>query len=70
MKRLMLLLSIALVGPKLKAQTPAVSSAEMTKIYEEVKTPYKYGLVLVPQRKGELMDCPTIYTEGKYWYMT
>lgn len=70
MKRLMLLLSIALAGPKLKAQTPAVSSAEMTKIYEEVKTPYKYGLVLVPAHKGELMDCPTIYKEGKYWYMT
>jgi len=47
-----------------------VSDAEMGKIYQEVKTPYKYGLVMVPGDKDHKMDCPTIFKKGKYWYMT
>ena len=47
-----------------------VSAAEMEKIYQEVKTPYKYGLVMVPKDKDHKMDCPTIFKKGKNWYMT
>src|SRR5690606_8994326 len=43
--------------------------AEMERIYQEVKTPYKYGLVLTTDKKGDLMDCPSIYRMGKKWYM-
>lgn len=42
----------------------------MQEIYEEVKTPYKYGLVMVPEDEQHKMDCPTIFREGKLWYMT
>lgn len=70
MKRMMLLLSLTLLCWAARGQTSTVSDEEMKRIYEEVKTPYKYGLVLVPQNSGELMDCPTLYKEGKYWYMT
>jgi len=52
------------------AQHAQVSTAEMQKIYEEVKTPYKYGLVQVPADKEHKMDCPTIFKKGKDWYMT
>jgi predicted GH43/DUF377 family glycosyl hydrolase len=42
----------------------------MQQIYEEVKTPYKYGLVVVPENGAKKIDCPSIFRKGKYWYMT
>lgn len=48
----------------------SVSQEEMQKIYEEVKTPYKYGLVVLPADPSFQIDCPTIYREGSMWYMT
>lgn len=69
-------ISIALIGVFAAfcayAQEPdkAVSSRAMEAIYQEVKTPFKYGLVMVPQDNDHKMDCPTIFREGNYWYMT
>ena len=48
----------------------AVPQAEMQKIYEEVKTPYKYGLVVLPPGEGKKIDCPTVYRFGNTWYMS
>jgi len=42
----------------------------MEEVYEEVKTPHKYGLVIAPQSNQEKMDCPTIFRRGDKWYMT
>jgi predicted GH43/DUF377 family glycosyl hydrolase len=42
----------------------------MNSIYEEIKTPYKYGLVLTPEDKSKKIDCPTIFRKGNKWYMT
>ena len=53
-----------------KAQSTAVSQNEMQKIYEEVKTPYKYGLVMAPEDNAKKMDCPTIFRKGGKWLMT
>lgn len=53
----------------LQAQT-AISDAEMQKIYEEVKTPYKFGLLMVPQSNDQKMDCPTIFRKSGKWYMS
>jgi predicted GH43/DUF377 family glycosyl hydrolase len=39
-------------------------------IYEEVKTPFKYGLVVVPSDAAKKIDCPSVFRKGKYWYMT
>ncbi|TJZ62348.1 glycosylase [Sphingobacterium olei] len=47
-----------------------VSATEMQNIYNAVKTPYKYGLVVVPSTKKHLMDCPSVYKIGHIWYMT
>ncbi|MEJ5995009.1 glycosylase [Pedobacter sp. Du54] len=51
-------------------QKNAVSLIQMEKIYQEVKTPYKFGLVMVPNDTQHKMDCPTVFRKGKYWYMT
>lgn len=53
-----------------RAQQPAEVPAEvMQSIYEEVKTPYKYGLVLTGEDNTKKTDCPTIFRRGKKWYM-
>ena len=40
----------------------------MEGIYEKVKTPYKYGIVLKGE-KGEKVDCPSVFRYGDKWYM-
>ncbi|MCA5004720.1 glycoside hydrolase family 130 protein [Sphingobacterium bovistauri] len=47
-----------------------ISVVEMQKLYDEVKTPHKYGLVVVPSEKKDLIDCPSVYKVGKKWFMT
>lgn len=42
----------------------------MQKIYEEVKTPYKYGLVVTPADNKHKIDCPTVFRENDKWYMS
>jgi len=42
----------------------------MQKVYEEVKTPHKYGLVLVTDDNQKKMDCPSVFRKGGKWYMT
>lgn len=47
-----------------------VSDEKMQEIYEEVKTPFKYGLVMVPEHPSKKMDCPTVFQKDGTWYMT
>jgi alpha-L-rhamnosidase len=47
-----------------------VSDTVMQKIYEEIKTPYKYGLVIVPEDSTKKTDCPTVFRKEGKWYMT
>lgn len=69
MKRLLniaLLLSLtwtAIAGTEVPAE-------RMRQVFEEVKTPYKYGLVVAPERNDYKIDCPTVFREGKTWYMS
>lgn len=42
----------------------------MQKIYDEVKTPYKYGMVVAPKDNYHQIDCPMVYREGGKWFMT
>ena len=42
----------------------------MEQIYEEAKTPYKYGLAVAPADNYHKIDCPTVFREGDKWYMT
>lgn len=47
---------------------PDVSDEQMWQIYNEVKTPFKYGIVL-PQEEGEMIDSPNVFRKGNSWYM-
>lgn len=51
-------------------ETPVrpVSAEAMQRIYDEVKTPHKYGIVL-RGAPGELVDCPSVFRHGDHWYM-
>ena len=42
----------------------------MQRIYQEVRTPYKYGLVVAPTDNYHKIDCPTVFLEGDKWLMT
>lgn len=46
-----------------------VTSNAMQQIYDEVKTPFKYGVVLEGAGPDELVDCPSIFRAGEHWYM-
>jgi predicted GH43/DUF377 family glycosyl hydrolase len=45
-----------------------VPPERMQAIYDEVKTPYKYGVV-VPRSEGRSVDCPTVFRHEGRWYM-
>ena len=47
-----------------------ISQQEMQHIYQEVRTPYKYGLVVAPTDNYHKIDCPTVFREGDKWLMT
>lgn len=47
-----------------------VSQQVMQSIYEEVKTPYKYGMVISPADSTKKIDCPSVFRKGNRWYMT
>jgi predicted GH43/DUF377 family glycosyl hydrolase len=42
----------------------------MERVYNEIKTPHKYGLVLVPPDPSKKMDCPSVFRKRSKWYMT
>ncbi len=60
----------ALCGTTLLAQQKVVPQAVMQQIYEEVKTPYKYGMVISPADSTKKVDCPSVFRKGDSWYMT
>lgn len=46
-----------------------VAGDTMRQIYDEVKTPFKYGVILKGDGPGELVDCPSVFRCGEHWYM-
>lgn len=42
----------------------------MLKVYEEIKTPIKYGIVLKDNDTSELVDSPTVFRNDDQWYMS
>ncbi|MDB4919548.1 glycosylase [Mucilaginibacter sp.] len=47
-----------------------VPQVKMQEIYEQVKAPYKYGLVIAPDDNSKKADCPTVFRKGNNWFMT
>jgi hypothetical protein len=40
----------------------------MQQIHQEVKTPYKYGIILKGENNSKV-DCPSVFRSGDKWYM-
>lgn len=57
--------------PDIRKIIPAknvVSAEKMQAVYEEVKTPFKYGVVIRGEDK-KLVDCPNVFRHEGKWYM-
>lgn len=55
---------------KVAALPTTVSDKVMQGVYKEVKTPYKYGLVIATDDNSKKADCPSVFRKGNGWYMT
>jgi predicted GH43/DUF377 family glycosyl hydrolase len=47
-----------------------VTPEEMERIYNEIKTPFKYGVILKHPDTNKMVDSPTIFRKNNKWYMT
>jgi predicted GH43/DUF377 family glycosyl hydrolase len=47
-----------------------IGKDDMQRIYDEVRTPYKYGMVVAPTDNYHKIDCPTVFQQDGKWYMT
>ncbi|HUP12528.1 MAG TPA: hypothetical protein VM187_09960, partial [Niastella sp.] len=65
-----LLLQVCILAGRAQTTPKAVPDSVMHSVYEQVKTPYKYGLVIVPANNDKKLDCPTVFRKGNNWYMT
>ncbi|MGA0559528.1 glycosylase [Larkinella sp. VNQ87] len=70
MKRWMAAGWLWLLAVAVLAQPRTVSPEKMRAVFDEIKTPYKYGIVLPQPDSGRMVDSPTIFRKGKSWYMT
>lgn len=68
-RKRLVLLSLLIFGG-ITAFAQKISKNVMQKIYDEVKTPYKYGMVVAPEDNYHQIDCPMVYREGNCWFMT
>lgn len=55
---------------KKSAIKKVVPHKEIEKIYQEIKTPFKYGIVFQHPDSTKMIDSPTIFRENETWYMT
>lgn len=53
-----------------KSVKKVVSHESMQAVFEEIKTPFKYGVVFQHPDTTKLIDSPTIFQENNTWYMT
>lgn len=66
MKKILILAFLLLsLGTYAQREVP---QSRMEQIYEEAKTPYKYGLAVAPADNKHKIDCPTVFREGDKWY--
>ena len=47
---------------------PVPDSLEMAGLYEEIKSPFKFGVVL--KEEGKKVDCPSVFRHKDRWYMS
>ena len=62
--------AIVLLVLSLTASAQQIANDVMQRIYDEVRTPYKYGMVVAPADNYHKIDCPTVFQQNGTWYMT
>lgn len=67
---LAVLVSCSSVPEKKVYKKRKITDAVMKEVYNEIKTPYKYGLVMAPKDNSYKMDCPSVFRHDNNWYMT
>lgn len=67
-----ILITLCISGCGKTEDTPAreVPQEEMDRIFHEIKTPFKYGVVLQHPDTSKMVDSPTIFRGHDTWYMT
>ena len=65
-------LTVFIFGCKRTKDTLAreVPREEMERIFQEIKTPFKYGIVVQHPDSTKMVDSPTIFRINDTWYMT
>ena len=51
------------------SETRLVETNTLARIYDEVQTPFKYGVVIKGAGTNEFVDCPSIFRSGNHWFM-
>ena len=64
------IISTLLVLAYIFVKADTIPQSVMQSVYNEVRTPYKYGLVLAPTDNFHKFDCPTLFRDGEKWLMT
>lgn len=59
----------AATGRDRRAAPTTVPGEVMREIYEEVKTPYRYGPVVATPPDADLVDSPSVFRHDNHWYM-
>ncbi len=67
---LVLVVVITIISCTSKLKKRTITDAVMEEIYNEIKTPYKYGLIMIPEDNSYKMDCPSIFKKDGKWFMT
>lgn len=74
MKNFLVLVAAAIVFGACKEKDTSINNGVpqqvMQDIYEEIKTPFKYGIVLRHSDTTKMVDSPTIFRQNDTWYMT
>lgn len=70
MKSVKLATAILLLILSVTTVAQSITQQDMQRIYQEVRSPYKYGLVVAPTDNYHKIDCPTVFREGNKWLMT
>lgn len=64
------LLILAACKPQVRNLPSEVPPHVMEEVYQEVKTPFKYGVVFQHPDSTKMIDSPTIFRENGLWHMT
>ena len=63
---LILFIAVSIIAGPSSAEE--ITPEQMKAIYEEAKTPYKYGIILEPP-ENKSVDCPNVFRYGDKWYL-